>query len=75
MVGRSKVYELTEVRVVGELPTRVDGTCMFLRGNCMREATGMLSICVFSFVMAYNNKKVGAICEYNITCCFKSQYL
>ena len=39
------------------------------------EAAGILSICanftVFSFVMAYNNKKVGAIFGCHITFCMR----
>ena len=41
----------------------------------VREAAGTLSICVFSFVMAYNNKKVGAICGCHITFCVQTQDL
>ena len=40
---------------------------------------GILSICVnftvFSFVMAYNNKKIGAIFRCRITSCVQTQYL
>ena len=35
----------------------------------------ILSICIFSFVMAYNNKKAGTICRCHITFCVQNQYL
>ena len=66
VIGAPKVCE----SVRRGIPTRVIGINVFLRET--REAAGILSICVnftdFSFVMAYNNKKVGAIfgCYINI---------
>ena len=48
------------------IPTRVIGTCFYEEA---REAAGILAT-VFSFVMAYNNKKVGAI-----LLCVQTQYL
>ena len=43
--------------------------------SCGNVFLRYLSICVFSFVMAYNNKKVGAICGCHIIFCVQNQYL
>ena len=51
--------------------------CTHVGRRCgeLREPAGILSICVFSFVLEHNSKKVRAICGCHITFCVGHQYL
>ena len=76
LMGYADDSTLIKVYTTTGIPTRVVGT--YFCGKNL-EAASNLSICVnfkvFSFVMAYNNKKVGEIFGCHITFCVQTQYL